>query len=102
MYETKEIGCFNVTIDDGNLNHEDNHWYYGLQIDRFEKGTDKPLDHKRFYIRGHRNEDFAGKMFSQGAVSDWLDEVTEEKVEKLYQYKENHRFQIVEKATQLK
>ena len=33
MQYTKEIGFYNVSINDGNLNHRDNRWYYSLQID---------------------------------------------------------------------
>ena len=40
MYAVKQIGCYNVSINDGQLDHETNRWYYIMSIDKFDIGDD--------------------------------------------------------------
>lgn len=93
MNKMKEVGCFNVNINDGVLNHDDNRWYYGLNIDRF--GKDEIWEgHKFFYITGHKDGDGVEQNKIGVAVNRWLEGLTEEEVEEVYRNVPNHRFTI--------
>jgi len=93
MQYSKEIGCYNVIINDGHLNHEEGRWYYGLQIDRFEKEEWK--DSNFFYIKGHKDGYEIPKHILQGAVHDWLEDLTEMEITKFYHYPRAYQFDIV-------
>jgi len=94
MNYSKSVGCFNVSINDGNLNHEDNRWYYGLQVDRFSKETDEWKDNNFFYIKGHKDGDVKEKSVITDAVLEWYKNLTEADVEILYKNKRNYQFEV--------
>ena len=93
MQYTKEIGFYNVSINDGNLNHRDNRWYYSLQIDRFDK-ADEWVESNFFYIKGHKDGSVKDKANHRCMVSDWLNEAKESEIEKIFKHKRHYIFEI--------
>ena len=89
----KEIGHYNLLINEGNLNHRDNRWYYGLQIDKFDD-KDEWEDNNFFYIKGHKDGNEKDEVNYIGVISDWFNKVEESEIEKIFKYKKNYVFEI--------
>lgn len=93
MIHKKEISHYNVVVNDGNLNHDDNRWYYGLQIDKFND-EDEWLGNNCFYIKGHIDGNEKEKLLYSGAISDWLRDAEESKIADMFTYRKNFVFEI--------
>lgn len=93
MQKEKEIGRYNVLINNGNLNHRDNRWYYGLQVDKFDN-KDEWIESNFFYIKGHKDGNVKDEVNYMGVISDWLKDVEESEIEKIFKHKKNYVFEI--------
>ena len=79
MHAERQIGCYNVIIYDGQLDHETNTWYYAMNIDKFDVG-DNWEGSKHYYIKGHKDGDLKEKEFITHAVHLWLNNLSAREV----------------------
>jgi hypothetical protein len=96
MYLERQIGCYNVTINDGHLYHETNTWYYIMAIDKFDIG-DKWEESKHYYIKGHEDGNFSQESFIHHELQLWMKNLTAREVSEIFiMYPNNYKFKIAE------
>ena len=96
MYLERQVGCYNVTIDDGQLDHETNRWYYIMSIDKFDIGDDWE-ESKHFYIKGHEHENFSQRAYISHTIQLWLNKLNVREVSQIFiMYPSNYKFKIAE------
>ena len=93
MFIHKQIGKFNITVDDGALNHQNNRWYYNLQIDHFDK-NDNYIDGNHFYIEGHKDGNEKEKFVLNQLIQIWFSNLTESNVKNMFAKRRNSKFKI--------
>lgn len=96
MHLEKPIGCYNVTINDGQLDHETNRWYYILSIEKFDIG-DNWEESKHYYIRGHEEGNFSQRTFISHELQLWMRNLTAKEVSQIFlMYPNNYKFKMAE------
>lgn len=96
MYLERKIGCYNVTIYDGQLDNETNRWYYAMNIDKFDIG-DSWEGSKHYYIKGHKNRDVNEETFINHMIQLWLKNLTAREVSQIFiVFKNNYKFKMTE------
>lgn len=94
MIYCSEIGKYNVTVLEGQLNHRNNKWYYVLQIDTFNSSGEWTSS-KYYYIEGHKDGDFIARGTYHRWVREFMAELDEDKIEEILKYKEHYHFNII-------
>ena len=95
MYKQREIGNYNVTINEGQLDHESNRWFYILQVDKSE--GEKWIESKCFYIKGHKDGKQKEKFLHISMISMWLNRLTFRELERIFlMFPNNYKFKICE------
>lgn len=89
----KEIGCFNVNINDGNLDHNTNRWYYGLEISEFNS-KNKCKNIYFFYIRGHEDGNMKEETIIKNAIYEYFSKISISKIKDICKWERNTRFAI--------
>ena len=96
MYAERQIGCYNVTINDGQLDNETNTWYYIMAIDKFDIGDDWE-ESKHYYIKGHKDGDSNEEEFITHAVHLWLNSLIGRDISEIFiMYPNGYKFKIAE------
>lgn len=93
MFIQKQIGKFNISIDDGALNHQNNRWYYSLRIDHFDR-NDKYIDGNHFYIEGHRDNNSKEQFIIHESIQSWINTLTENEIKTIFTKQRNSKFRI--------
>ena len=94
MLKARQIGCYNVTINEGQLDHKTNKWFYIMQVDKFNIG-DNWEGSKHYYIKGHTNGNPKEESFYSSMVDVWLHSMNVRDIERIFlAYPKNHKFKI--------
>ena len=94
MNISKEIGRYNLTINNGHLDRVTNTWFYQLIVDKFDY-NDEWEDSNIFYIIGHRDDNAQEESLRHILVDTWLKFASEKDIDEVFSHKRNYQFKII-------